>query len=84
MDGEIVGYANVDEEELDTVSIKISHQGKGLGKAFIKYMTNLLIDRGVKEPILWCVVGNVNARHIYDSIDYKEVFCEAFANKEVA
>ena len=84
MNGEIVGFANVDEEELDTVSIKISHQGKGLGKAFIKYMTNLLIDRGVKEPILWCVVGNVNARHIYDSIGYKEVFCEAFANKEVA
>lgn len=81
LNGEIVGFADVDEEELDTISIKISHQGKGLGKAFIKYMTNLLIDRGIKEPILWCVVGNVNARHIYDSIGYKEVFCEAFAEK---
>ena len=82
LDGEIVGYADVEDEELDTVSIKISHQNKGLGKAFIKYMTNLLIDRGVKEPILWCVVGNVNARHIYDSLGYKEVFCEGFAKKE--
>ena len=83
LDGEIVGCADVYEEELDTVSIKISHQGKGLGTAFIKYMTNLLIDRGVKEPVLWCVVGNNNARHIYDSLGYKEVFCEGFANKEI-
>ena len=83
LDGEIVSYANVDEEELDTVSIKISHQGKGLGKSLIKYMTNVLIDRGVKEPVLWCVVGNVNARHIYDSIGYKEVFCEGFAEKRI-
>ena len=83
LDDEIVGYADVDDDELNSVSIKISHQGKGLGKEFIKYMTNLLIDRGVKEPTLWCVVGNVNARHIYDSIGYKEVFCEGFADKEI-
>lgn len=83
LNDEIVGYADVDDEELDTVSIKITHQGKGLGKAFIKYMTNLLIDRGVKEPTLWCVVGNNNARHIYDSIGYKEVFCEGFAEKKI-
>ena len=55
---------------------------KGLGKEFVKYMTNRLIDRGVKEPVLWCVVGNKNARHIYDSLGYKEVFCEAFAVKK--
>ena len=83
MNGEIVGYANIDGEELDSVSIKITHQGKGLGKAFIKYMTNRLIDRGVKEPILWCVVGNVNARHIYDSLGYKEVFCVGYADKKI-
>ena len=83
LNGEIVGYASLDDEELESVSIKISHQGKGLGTIFVKYMTNLLIDRGVKEPILWCVVGNNNARHIYDSLNYKEVFCEGFAEKDM-
>ena len=81
--GEIIGYANLDEDEISSVSIKISHQNKGLGKQFVKCMTNRLIDRGVDEPVLWCVVGNKNARHIYDSLGYKEVFCEGFAEKKL-
>ena len=83
LNGEIVGYANLDDEELDSISIKISHQGLGLGKEFIKFMTNRLIDRGVEEPVLWCVVGNNKARHIYDSLGYKEVFCQGFAEKKI-
>ena len=84
MDEEIVGYANLDEEELSSVSIKISHQGKGMGKQFVKYLTNRLIDRGVDEPVLWWAVGNENAKHIYDSLGYKEVFTQGFAEKKLS
>ena len=80
----IVGYAHAEDEELNSVSIKIDHQGKGLGRAFVKYMTNRLFDRGAKEPALWCVVGNNNARHIYDTLGYQEVFTEQFADKRVS
>ena len=81
IDNEIVGVANVDGDELDTVSIKISKQGNGYGKLFVKYLTNLLIDRGYREPVLWCVVGNRKARNLYDSIGYREVFTSAIAEK---
>ncbi|MBQ7249972.1 MAG: GNAT family N-acetyltransferase [Bacilli bacterium] len=84
MDGEIVGYANLDEEELSSVSVKISHQGKGLGKQFVKYLTNRLIDKAIDEPVLWCVEGNENARHIYESLGYKEVFTQRFAEKNLS
>ena len=83
IDDEIVGVANVDDDELDTISIKISRQGNGYGKLFVKYMTNLLIDRGHNEPVLWCVVGNKKARNLYDSLGYKVVFTEAFAEKKM-
>ena len=81
--GEIVGYSHLEEKEIASISIKISEQGKGLGKKFVKSITNTLIDRGVKEPLLWCVVGNNNARHIYDSLGYKEIYCEGFAEKKI-
>lgn len=83
VDDEIVGVANVDNGELDTISIKISKQGNGYGKLFVKYMTNLLIDRGYNEPVLWCVVGNKKARNLYDSLGFKEVFTESFAEKSI-
>lgn len=82
-DGEILGYSNLHEGELSSISIRIDQQGKGLGKQFVQFMTNRLIDRGAKEPVLWCVVGNDNARHIYDSLGYEEVFCEGFAEKKM-
>ena len=83
LDDEIAGVASVDGDELDTVSIKISRQGNGYGKLFVKYMTNLIMDRGYKEPVLWCVIGNQKARNLYDSIGYKEVFTAAFAEKVI-
>jgi len=83
VNNEIIGCAELEDAELDTISIKISEQGKGYGKLFTKYMTNMLIDRGYKNPVLWCVVGNKKARALYDSLGYKETSCWAFANKTI-
>lgn len=80
--GEIVGYARLDETEIDSVSIKIPHQGKGYGKKSVKYLTNRLLEKDDGEPTLWCVVGNSKARALYDSLGYEEVCCNDFGNKK--
>lgn len=82
MNGEIVGYGAIDGTELDEVSIRIPHQGKGLGRKFVKYLTNRIIEKGEGEPVLWCVVGNVKARNLYDSLGYKEIYRDVFAEKK--
>lgn len=81
LDNEVVGFANIDGPEIDSISIKISQQGKGLGRNFVKYLTNLILDNEKDSPYLWCVVGNKKARKLYESLGYKEVLTMAFANK---
>ena len=83
LNGKVVGYAKLDGNELDIICIKISHQGEGLGRNFLKYMINLMIDSGVKEPVLWCVVGNKKARKLYDSLGFKEVRITAYPEKKI-
>lgn len=80
---EIVGHARIEGPELDVVSIKIPHQGKGLGRKFVKYLTNRILEKGEGEPVLWCVVGNDKARALYDSLGYEEVCRNDFAVKKL-
>ncbi len=82
LNGEIVGYAAIDGTELGEVSIKIPHQGKGLGRKFVRYLTNRILEKDEGEPILWCVVGNVKARNLYDSLGFKEICRDDFAEKK--
>ncbi|MBO4452621.1 MAG: GNAT family N-acetyltransferase [Clostridia bacterium] len=71
--GEIVGYGKLDGDELDVVCIKIAQQGKGYGRKLVKHLVNVMIDKGIKEPLLWCVVGNNKARKLYESLGFVEV-----------
>ncbi|MBR6040920.1 MAG: GNAT family N-acetyltransferase [Clostridia bacterium] len=82
LNGEIVGYAAIDGTELEEVSIRIPHQGKGLGRKFVTYLTNRILEKGEGEPVLWCVVGNDKARALYDSLGYEEVCRNDFAEKK--
>ncbi len=79
---EIVGHAWIDGTELDVVSIKIPHQGKGLGRKFVKYLTNRILEKGEGEPTLWCVIGNNKARVLYDSLGFEEICRNDFAVKK--
>lgn len=81
LDGEIVGYARLDETEMDSVSIKIPHQGKGLGRKFVRYLTNRILEKDDGEPTLRCVVGNSKARALYDSLGFEEFCCNDFGEK---
>ena len=80
---EIVGYGNLEDSTINSVSIKISQQGKGYGRNFVKYLTNVIIDKGKEKPSLWCVVGNAKARSLYESLGYKQTESITIANKKI-
>ncbi len=79
---EIAGHARLKGRKLEVVSIKISHQGKGYGRAFVRYLVNRLLEKGDGSPGLWCVVGNDKARRLYDSLGFQEICREDFAVKK--
>ena len=79
---EIVGHARLDGSELAVVSIKRSHQGRGLGCAFVRFLVNRLLERGSGTPNLWCLVGNDRARSLYESLGFREVYRDDFAVKQ--
>lgn len=79
---EIVGCAHVDGAEIDNVAIKISHQGKGLGKMFVKYLVNEILDKKQDDPFLFCLSANKKARRLYDSLGFEETACNAYAVKK--
>ena len=79
---EIVGYAHIDGGELSCVAIKIARQGEGLGREFVQFLVNRLLEKGYREPFLYCVVGN-KARHLYDSLGFREAACGEYAKKRV-
>ena len=81
---EIVGCAQLDGAELSNVSIAISHQGKGLGRAFVKFLVNEILEKGIGEPFLYCIVGNRKARQLYDSLGFREIVRNVYATKKIA
>ena len=83
-DGEIVGCAHIDGAEIDNVAIKISHQGKGLGKLLVKYLVNEILDKKIGEPFLFCLTVNKKAWHMYEALGFEEVVCNAYAVKKIA
>ena len=79
---EIVGHARIEDNELKVVSVKISHQGRGYGRAFVRYLVNRILEKGKGWPALWCVVGNDKAGRLYDSLGFREICRDDFAVKK--
>lgn len=80
---EIVGYAHIEGSEIGSVSVKPDCQNKGVGKAFVKYIVNMLLDIGYDNISLYCVVGNDRARHLYDELGFKQVYRNDYAKKKI-
>ena len=78
---EIVGYAHIEGSEIGSVSVKPDCQSKGVGKAFVKYIVNMLLDVGYENISLYCVVGNNRARHLYDKLGFKQMYRNDYAKK---
>lgn len=66
-EGEIVAVTDLDGNCISHLAVDIKHQGKGYGRILASYAVNKILERGYKEVILWCLVGNT-ARFLYESI----------------
>jgi mycothiol synthase len=80
LNNEIVAHAHLDNNEISALSVRIDMQGSGIGRNFMKYLCNEIFNRGHNEVILWCVVGN-KARHLYNSLGFKELYTSEYAHK---
>jgi len=78
---EIIGHARVVENEIDSLSIKQEHQGKGFGRNFTKFLCNTILNEKHDYVCLYCVVGN-KAMFLYESLGFKEVYTAEFVIKQ--
>ena len=83
VNNEIIGCANIDGAEIDNIAIAIPHQGKGYGRAFVKFLVNEILDKDMGEPFLYCLGVNKKARQLYDSLGFTETACNVYAVKTI-
>lgn len=81
-DDEIVGYARIIGNEIISVSVKSQHQGKGIGRNFVKFICNEILSGENNSVGLFCVVGN-KAKNLYDSLNFEEIFTGEIAEKRI-
>lgn len=81
VDGEIVGYAHIDGNEIDSVSIRTSAQGKGYGRDFVRRICNMILSEGSDKVSLYCVVNNSKAYVLYRSLGFLAVNCNGYYYK---
>ena len=82
LDGEIVGVGHLFEDEISSVSVRIDHQGQGIGSRFVPYLMNVILDRGYACVHLDCVVGNP-ARRLYDRLGFQALYTQRFVQKKI-
>ncbi len=80
IDGEIVGYAHLEGNEIGSIAIKSEYQGQGFGRNFVKYICNAILLDGYSSVDLYCVVGN-KARLLYDLLGFQAIFTAEYAIK---
>lgn len=80
-DDVIIGYAHIEDNCIGSISIRKEYQGQGIGRSFMKFICNKILDEGYKEVFLYCVLGNIKAKRLYDSLNFKEVYTVEFATK---
>ena len=79
--GEIVGYAHLEGDAIDSVAIKPEAQGRGIGRLFVKRLCNEIL-KSHRSVTLYCVVGNW-ARSLYDSLGFREEYVEEYGVKRL-
>ena len=81
-DNEIIGCAHLDGAEIDNVAVRISRQGEGFGKNFVKYLVNLILEKEIGTPYLYCLFSNRKAWQLYASLGFIESVRNAYAVKK--
>lgn len=79
---EIIGYSHIVGNEIGSISIKSQYQGQGIGRMFMKFIINKILEDGYKTVSLYCVVGNM-AKRLYDSLGFIDMYTVEYAIKSV-
>ena len=82
-DGRIIGYAHVTGAEIGSVAVGIPYQGHGIGRGFVKYICNKILEKGNDVVTLYCVAGNP-AKRLYESLGFREKYVAENAVKSAS
>lgn len=85
LNGEPIGFAHLEGDEIDSISIAPAYQGHGYGREFLTEVVNHMITDEKKTAIgLWCIDGNEKALTLYRSVGFEEKCCVMYFKKELA
>lgn len=71
--GRLVGMAELENTEIDTVTVAVEHRRKGYGWRIMAHCTNVMLARGVNPVTLHVVSWNADARRLYQNMGWQFV-----------
>lgn len=76
-DGRLIGHAVASiaagESHLLNLSIATADQGKGYGRQFVEFLTEIIGQRGAHSILLEVRPSNIAAIHLYQSCGFNEI-----------
>lgn len=79
---EIIGYSHVVGNKIGSISVKSQYQNQGIGRMFMKFIINKILEDGYTTVSLYCLVENW-AKRLYDSLGFADVYIVEHAVKSV-
>ncbi len=79
--GQLVGWAELDGAEIDTIAVAPEHQRQGYGRQIMHYCTNYLLDKGVDPVQLHVVETNAHVKRFYESIGFELIETYEYARR---
>lgn len=79
--GQLVGWAELDGAEIDTIAVASEHQRKGYGRQIMHYCINYLLDKGYNPVQLHVIETNVCAKRLYESIGFELIETYEYARR---
>jgi ribosomal-protein-alanine N-acetyltransferase len=71
--GYVVAHYAADEGEILNLGVTPAHRRRGIGRALIRRMLQLLAGRGVRHVFLEVRASNTEARRLYETLGFGEV-----------
>jgi len=77
--GQIAGFGNIDCDNagnyhINAVCVDVELYNRGYGRALTVFLTNEILRRGKNAAYLTVEQGNINAKHIYETVGYKKLY----------
>ena len=77
----IAGCGRFIRNTVDLLAVAQKETGRGIGRALLIYMTNLILQRGYPNVCLWCERTHQRAMELYESIGFHPCYSECWPVK---